>query len=201
MAPSKDSRGKSDVLLNIENLWQQAAPSSAEEPPPSKTSKSKASESKVNDSKTTFSRISTLMDTASTAANDSPPPVPQSKDDGAKDDEATIEALAELVDEAASPESSSPPVEAKADTFEQDKSRMDKLAKVKPPQSDNSKSSTNEYAFGDKFAHSVRQVVRDYVNNEVEGVIRKTIKTELDAYFLDKDASSSKAGGRSDGKK
>ncbi|MCE2517188.1 MAG: hypothetical protein J4F41_04985 [Alphaproteobacteria bacterium] len=197
-------RQKSELLSNIEDLWQEAAAKSAEH--------------KTIDAQSTFQRISALMEeavtTAHLAANDAetsrqmaqPQEIPSqeipsqditpqeitsqeitsqditSQDNAAQDiapQDDTFAALGHLVEEAAENAATTAPDQP----FEQVKSRMDDVAQLKPPQADSFNSDTPEYAFGNAFTNLVRHVVRDYIHKEVEGVIRNAIKSELDAHF------------------
>jgi hypothetical protein len=177
------SRQKNEVLLNIESLWHEA--------------EALCVDTDMGETQSTFRRISTLMENAATTAHHA------ANDTNAdqSDDEDTIKALAGLVDKAATHEDISASDGSLVDTFEQTRSRMEELSKFKPPQSDDFKFSTSDYALENAFTHLVRHMVRDYIHNQVEGVIRNAIKSELDAYFLYKDAAPSRDKRYSDGKK
>ena len=175
-------RPKSDLLNNIETLWNEA----------SVQSQNNTNQQAVS----TYQRINLLMQdalSAEQAAND------PANDIDPIDQEATgfegdmieddINALASMVEDAAAqtdaddkadqPQSfaSTPP------PFEQVMSQMDDVSRLKPPQEDNTNISSVEYDFGQAFTNLVRHVVRDYINNEVEVVIRNAISSELNAHF------------------
>lgn len=180
-------RQKSDLLTNIETLWQDAEHSAD------------------NQAKSTFDRISNLMQDAITSeivANDALPPdshdTPVSEETQVADerqasempsaeDAAHIDALAALVDTASHPAASTANQKATPPSFEDAKARMDSISQLKPPHQDNFNAGTPEYAFGAAFSDLVRHVVRDYIHNEVEGVIKNAIKSELDNHFKSHD--------------
>ena len=174
-------RPKSDLLNNIETLWNEA----------SMQSQNSANQQAVS----TYQRINMLMQDALTveqAAND-PAPINDHAHEDIGDD---IDALAVLVNDAAaqtddqhqnndgsreaeetsiSPQSPPP--------FDQVMSQMDDVSRLKPPQEDNTNISSVEYDFGQAFTNLVRHIVRDYIHNEVEAVIRNAISSELNAHF------------------
>ena len=174
-------RPKSDLLNNIETLWNEA----------SMQSQNSANQQAVS----TYQRINMLMQDALTveqAAND-PAPI---DNDALEDIGDDINALAVLVNDAAAqtddqhqsndgtdnagnthPSPQSPP------PFDQVMSQMDDVSRLKPPQEDNTNISSVEYDFGQAFTNLVRHVVRDYIHNEVEAVIRNAISSELNAHF------------------
>ena len=181
-------RQKSELLNNIELLWQEASMQSHD--------------SNDDQAQSTFQRINALMHDALSvekAANDALPQphkpshnqaqTPVAIFDNAIDDhadlnetETDISALAELVHEA-SDKTDSASLPPEIVPFEDVKAQMDDVSRLKPPQEDNSKISSVEYDFGQAFTNLVRHVVRDYIHNEVEQVIRNAIKSELDAHF------------------
>ena len=175
-------RPKSDLLNNIETLWNEA----------SAQSQNNTNQQVVS----TYQRINLLMQDALSAeqavndpANDVDPIDDRAAgfaDDKTEDD---INALASLVENAAAktdaddtadqtqPFASTPP------PFDQVMSQMDDVSRLKPPQEDNTNISSVEYDFGQAFTNLVRHVVRDYIHNEVEAVIRNAISSELNAHF------------------
>ena len=162
------SRPKSELLNNIELLWNEASMQSEDHAHQNATS--------------TFQRINLLMQDALTveqAANDAVAPDP----DPSLDDD--IDALAALVQDAAAPEDTpnSAAMAAQPMPFEQVKSQMEDVSRLKPPQEDSYNISSVEYDFGQAFTNLVRHVVRDYIHNEVETVIRNAISSELNAHF------------------
>lgn len=195
-------RQKSELLSNIEDLWLEAAAQSAEAEAPEAP---QAENNLAEDPQTTFQRISMLMETAMTtaAANDmdeastenmQTAPAEQSAPDHQSEDDTIITALAGLVEEAVET-APTPPSDQDIPSFEQVKSQIDDVSQLKPPQADSYNSNSPEYAFGNAFTNLVRHVVRDYIHNEVEGVIRNAIKSELDAHFSKvKNTSSSPQG-------
>ena len=175
-------RPKSELLNNIETLWNEA----------SAQSQNNTNQQAIS----TYQRINLLMQdalSAEQAANDPAndvDPIDQSAagftDDMIEDD---INALASLVEDAAAKTdaddtshqtqpSASPPT-----PFDQVMSQMDDVSRLKPPQEDNTNISSVEYDFGQAFTNLVRHVVRDYIHNEVEAVIRNAISSELNAHF------------------
>ena len=175
-------RPKSELLNNIETLWNEA----------SAQSQNNTNQQAIS----TYQRINLLMQdalSAEQAANDPAndvDPIDQSAagftDDMIEDD---INALASLVEDAAAKTdaddtahqtqpSASPPT-----PFDQVMSQMDDISRLKPPQEDNTNISSVEYDFGQAFTNLVRHVVRDYIHNEVEAVIRNAISSELNAHF------------------
>ena len=175
-------RPKSDLLNNIETLWNEA----------SMQSQNNTNQQAIS----TYQRINLLMQDALSAeqavndpANDVDP-IDQGAagfaDDRTEDD---INALASLVENAVAqtdaddtadqtqPSASTPP------PFDQVMSQMDDVSRLKPPQEDNTNISSVEYDFGQAFTNLVRHVVRDYIHNEVEAVIRNAISSELNAHF------------------
>ena len=168
-------RHKSDLLTNIEMLWQDAEHSADDQ------------------AKSTFNRISELMQDAMATqivANDAVPSphadaTPASSPEQPSEHDAQISALAALVDTAShadtngqpSPSASSQP------SFDETKARMESVSQLKPPHQDSFNSNTPEYAFGAAFTDLVRHVVRDYIHNEVEDVIKNAIRSELDSHF------------------
>ena len=178
-------RPKSDLLNNIELLWNEASVQSQN------TTNQKAA--------STFQRINLLMQDALTveqAANDHnaldhghydhdghPSSVQDhhTHDEHQLDDD--IDALAALVHDAADQHASPPALADDAAPFDQVMSQMDDVSRLKPPQEDNYNISSVEYDFGQAFTNLVRHVVRDYIHNEVESVIRNAISAELNAHF------------------
>lgn len=172
-------RQKSDLLTNIEMLWQNAEHSADDQ------------------AKSTFNRITDLMQDAmatqivandaypqnNPAPNDAPNTSQTAEQATAHDDQ--ISALAALVDKAGHDQNDAHdyPIASEPPSFDDAKARMDSVAQLKPPHQDSFKSDTPEYAFGAAFTDLVRHVVRDYIHNEVEGVIKNAIKSELDNHF------------------
>ena len=159
-------RQKSDLLTNIEMLWKDAEHSADDQ------------------AKSTFQRISDLMQDAMATeivANDREPAINMASPTATPShDVEDIDALAAMVEVAAeqSSEMTTPPP-----SFDEVRTNMDSVAQIKPPREDSFNSGTPEYAFGAAFSDLVRHVVRDYISNEVEGVIKNAIKSELDAHF------------------
>ena len=158
-------RQKSELLSNIEMLWKDAELSADDQ------------------AKTTFQRITNLMQDAVASeivANDQAPIIQDTNAQTAHADDATIDTLAALVEDAAenTAEMTTPPP-----SFDDVRSGMDNIARAKPPHQDSFNSGSPEYAFGAAFSDLVRHVVRDYISTEVEGVIKNAIKSELDAHF------------------
>ena len=174
-------RPKSDLLNNIETLWNEA----------SMQSQNSANQQAVS----TYQRINMLMQDALTveqAAND-PAPIDDHAHEDIGDD---INALAVLVNDAAAQTGDqhqgnhgsleaeeTPPSPQSPPPFDQVMSQMDDVSRLKPPQEDNTNISSVEYDFGQAFTNLVRHVVRDYIHNEVEAVIRNAISSELNAHF------------------
>ena len=158
-------RQKSELLSNIEMLWKDAEHSADDQ------------------AKTTFQRITNLMQDAVASeivANDQSPLPEDTNLQAAHENDATIDTLAALVEDAAenTTEMTTPPP-----SFEDVRSGMDNIARTKPPHQGSFNSGSPEYAFGAAFSDLVRHVVRDYISTEVEGVIKNAIKSELDAHF------------------
>ena len=188
-------RPKSDLLNNIELLWNEASVQSQN------TTNQKAA--------STFQRINLLMQDALTveqAANDHNTHDHSTHDHSAHDHghydhdghpssvqdhhahdehplDDDIDALAALVHDAADQHASPPAPADDAAPFDQVMSQMDDVSRLKPPQEDNYNISSVEYDFGQAFTNLVRHVVRDYIHNEVESVIRNAISAELNAHF------------------
>lgn len=158
------TRPKSDLLKNIETLWNEA---------------SMQLQNNTNQQATsTYQRINVLMQDAlieEQAANYAGGDADCIEDD--------IDTLALLVQDAATQtnlnddKSVSTPL-----TFDLVKSQMEDVSRLKPPQENNSNISSVEYFFGQAFTNLVRHVVRDYIHNKVETVIRNAISSELDTY-------------------
>ena len=174
-------RPKSDLLNNIETLWNEA----------SMQSQNNTNQQAIS----TYQRINLLMQDALSAEQAAHDPAndiaPINHDAGLDGDiiEDDISALASMVEDAAAqtdaddtagqnqPSASTPP------PFDQVMSQMDDVSRLKPPQEDNTNISSVEYDFGQAFTNLVRHVVRDYIHNEVEAVIRNAISSELNAHF------------------
>ena len=175
-------RPKSDLLNNIETLWNEA----------SMQSQDNTNQQAIS----TYQRINLLMQDALSAeqaanypANDIAPIEQEAigfDDDVIEDD---IHALASMVEDAAAQTSAddtadrTQPSASTPTPFDQVMSQMDDVSRLKPPQEDNTNISSVEYDFGQAFTNLVRHVVRDYIHNEVEAVIRNAISSELNAHF------------------
>lgn len=165
-------RQKSELLSNIEMLWKDAEHSADDQ------------------ARTTFQRISDLMQDAMATeivANDAAPFAVHQNNDAQSDDaqaashqDETIDTLAAMVQDAAT---NAPEMASAPPSFEEVRTSMDSVSQIKPPREDSFNAGTPEYAFGAAFSDLVRHVVRDYIHNEVEGVIKHAIKSELDAHF------------------
>ena len=163
-------RQKSDFLTNIETLWQDAEHSAD------------------SHAKSTFQRISDLMqdaDSVEIVANDTHPSSMSYSDD------VKIKTLAALVEIAANDQPSNSnkgkPFASSPSSFDEAKARMDSVSQLKPPQQVSFNTGTTEYAFGAIFSELVRHAIRDYIHNEVEGVIKNALKSEPDAHFTGHD--------------
>ena len=170
-------RQKSELLSNIEMLWKDAEHSADDQ------------------ARTTFQRISDLMQDAMATeivANDAAPFAVHHNNDTQNNDaqgaphqdqnhqDETIDTLAAMVQDAAT---NAPEMANTPPSFEEVRTSMDSVSQIKPPREDSFNAGTPEYAFGAAFSDLVRHVVRDYIHNEVEGVIKHAIKSELDAHF------------------
>ena len=170
-------RQKSELLSNIEMLWKDAEHSADDQ------------------ARTTFQRISDLMQDAMATeivANDAAPFAVHHNNDTQNNDaqgaphqdqnhqDETIDTLAAMVQDAAT---NAPKMANTPPSFEEVRTSMDSVSQIKPPREDSFNAGTPEYAFGAAFSDLVRHVVRDYIHNEVEGVIKHAIKSELDAHF------------------
>ena len=65
------------------------------------------------------------------------------------------------------------------DEFENIRTGFESVAKLQPPSSEGGGSGAT--AFGDTFSDLVRSVVRDYVEKDLEGVIRSAVSSEIRA--------------------
>lgn len=174
-------RPKSDLLNNIETLWNEA----------SMQSQNNTNQQAVS----TYQRINMLMQDALTAEQAANDINPIDHDDAANHDAITeddINALASLVHDAATQKDADDEIDeadqslssvSSPPPFDQVMSQMDDVSRLKPPQEDNTNISSVEYDFGQAFTNLVRHVVRDYIHNEVEAVIRNAISSELNAHF------------------
>ena len=194
-------RPKSDLLNNIELLWNEASMQSQ------KSANQKAA--------STFQRINLLMQDAlqvEEAANDavanaenaashdavikgSPSKYDQGWHNQDRHDQdrhnqgrqntldQDIDKLAGLVHDAADHHDGGTTEAPSQQPFDQVMSQMDDVSRLKPPQEDHYNIAAVEYDFGQAFTNLVRHVVRDYIHNEVETVIRNAISSELNAHF------------------
>jgi hypothetical protein len=172
------TRSSQEVLTNIETLWQHAVSTGGDliEATPSSESKSSPS----------FKRISDLMEDAivtELVANDEreAPPVKEEEAEEPPRKRGTLGALGALVNKASKrnqddEEDTSP----KLPSFEETKARMDRVSRLKSPYDDDGDA---EYALGGDIAEYIRNIVRDYLNNEVEDTVRAVIQSEVDSYF------------------
>ncbi|XDZ66753.1 hypothetical protein AB8880_04995 [Alphaproteobacteria bacterium LSUCC0684] len=68
---------------------------------------------------------------------------------------------------------------AETEDFDNVKTRMEAVSRIRPSHQDNSQTQSPEYAFGDAFSTLIRHVVRQYIDDEFEDVMRHAIKNEL----------------------
>ena len=90
-------------------------------------------------------------------------------------EEDIIDELAARVNTAALASPEAP----EAEDFASVKSRMEAISRIRPSHQDNSLPHSPEYAFGDAFSTLIRHVVRQYIDDEFEDVMRGAIKSEL----------------------
>jgi len=66
-----------------------------------------------------------------------------------------------------------------AEDFDRVKSRMETVSRIRPSHQDNSQITSPEYAFGEAFSTLIRHVVRQYIDDEFEQVMRQAIQSEI----------------------
>lgn len=165
MTAVSQDQNKIAALARIKSLWEEAEKITAPEGDTASSSRSAI-----------MQRIDILMHDAENLTpqnNTSPAGVEEAEHLPSEDD--IIDELAARVETAANSGTGNV---AKED-FASVKTRMEAVSRLQPSHQDNSQLASPEYAFGDAFSTLIRHVVRQYINDEFEDVMRQAIKSEL----------------------
>jgi len=163
MAGANQKQQNIATLARIKSLWEEAefhaASPEQSVPDPARTS--------------TMKRIDGLMKEAEKLDQGNPATIAKAEALPTEDD--IIDEIAARVETAANSETA----DISTEDFASVKTRMEAVSRLQPSHQDNSHAQSPEYAFGDAFSTLIRHVVRQYIDDEFEDVMRQAIKSEL----------------------
>jgi len=163
MASANQRQDTIATLTRIKSLWEEAESYAASPPQPVPGSAPASA----------MERIDVLMNEAEKLDPAKPATSPENEPLPSEDD--IIDELAARVETAAN--AVTPDIST--EDFASVKTRMEAVSRLQPSHQDNSHTQSPEYAFGDAFSTLIRHVVRQYIDDEFEDVMRQAIKSEL----------------------